>query len=112
MKQPPLALRQARHSHIVFEIGQNLQALLLLLTRVHLHVCACCSDSIANAMTLCPRTLFVPEAHRDAAHVDAPIRVSEHGFNISAPHIHASALEKLQLRPGHRCDAQSFGPFS
>lgn len=34
------------------------------------------------------------------AYVDAPIRVEEHGFNISAPHMHATALEALDLKEG------------
>ncbi len=38
-----------------------------------------------------------------AAYVDAPIRVAELGFNISAPHMHAIALEALKLEPGDRC---------
>ena len=34
--------------------------------------------------------------------MDAPIRVEELGFNISAPHMHATALASLDLRPGDR----------
>jgi hypothetical protein len=37
------------------------------------------------------------------AFMDAPLRVEEMGFNISAPHIHAAALEALDLKPGDRC---------
>ncbi len=36
------------------------------------------------------------------AYVDSPVRVEEHGFNISAPHIHALALESLELKEGDR----------
>jgi protein-L-isoaspartate(D-aspartate) O-methyltransferase len=60
------------------------------------------SDPVKRAMQLCPRDLFVPAEHRDEALVDAPIRVERHDFNISAPHMHATCLEALQLRPGHR----------
>lgn len=31
-----------------------------------------------------------------------PCSVEEHGFNISAPHIHATALETLDLSAGDR----------
>jgi len=59
---------------------------------------------IFEAMQACPRDAFVIPAHRREALVDAPIRVAEHGFNISAPHMHACCLEALQLGPGHKCD--------
>jgi len=54
-------------------------------------------------MQVCPRDAFVIPAHQREALVDAPIRVAEHGFNISAPHMHACCLEALQLGPGHKC---------
>lgn len=60
------------------------------------------SDRIKRALQLCARDLFVPGAHREEALVDAPIRVDQHDFNISAPHMHATCLEALQLQPGHR----------
>jgi protein-L-isoaspartate O-methyltransferase len=39
------------------------------------------------AMRLCSRDLFVPEEYREDAFMDTPIRVEEHDFNISAPHM-------------------------
>jgi hypothetical protein len=33
---------------------------------------------------------------------DAPMRIEEMGFNVSAPHIHAAALEALDIREGDR----------
>lgn len=60
------------------------------------------SDRVHIALKLCARDLFVPETHADEALVDAPIRVEEHDFNISAPHMHATCLEALQLQPGHK----------
>jgi protein-L-isoaspartate(D-aspartate) O-methyltransferase len=49
---------------------------------------------------MCRRDVFVVERYRDEAFADAPIRVEEMGFNISAPHMHAACLEALALRPG------------
>ncbi|KAL4452300.1 hypothetical protein ABPG75_007962 [Micractinium tetrahymenae] len=59
-------------------------------------------DRVHRALKLCARDLFVPAAHREEALVDAPIRVEQHDFNISAPHMHATCLEALQLQPGHK----------
>ena len=64
-----------------------------------------CSDRVLRALKLCARDAFVPPAHRDEALIDAPIRVEEHDFNISAPHMHATCLEALQLQPGHKVRA-------
>ena len=33
---------------------------------------------------------------------DSPIRLTSLDFNISAPHMHATCLEALQLQPGER----------
>lgn len=60
------------------------------------------SESVCMAMRLCSRDLFVPEEYREDAFMDAPIRVEEHDFNISAPHMHATCLEALALKPGHK----------
>jgi protein-L-isoaspartate O-methyltransferase len=57
---------------------------------------------VRRALQLCARDQFVPGEHREEALVDAPIRVERHDFNISAPHMHATCLEALQLQPGHR----------
>lgn len=59
------------------------------------------SDGVTRALRICARDLFVPEPYREEAFVDAPIRVEEHDFNISAPHMHATCLEVLALQPGH-----------
>jgi protein-L-isoaspartate O-methyltransferase len=57
-------------------------------------------------MTTCPRGHFVPRRHRDESYVDMPIRVDQFGFNISAPHMHATALEALDIKPGDRYAAR------
>lgn len=59
-------------------------------------------DTAIKAMRMCPRNLFVPEQHQDEAFTDSPVRLEELDFNVSAPHMHASCLEALQLQPGHR----------
>lgn len=60
------------------------------------------SDSVCQALLICPRGMFIPAAYQDEAYYDAPIRVEEHDFNISAPHMHATALEALDVQPGER----------
>ena len=60
-------------------------------------------ERVHAAMRACPREAFVGPAHAHEALVDAPIRLEEHDFNVSAPHMHACCLEALQLAPGHRC---------
>lgn len=62
------------------------------------------SDKVFRAMSVCPRGHFVPRRHQNEAYVDMPIRVDQWGFNISAPHMHATALEALDIKPGDRCD--------
>jgi len=57
---------------------------------------------VSRAMELIPRGSFVPEEQRGEAYLDCPLAVPQLGFNISAPHIHATCLEKLCLEPGHR----------
>ncbi|KAL0038735.1 hypothetical protein WJX79_005752 [Trebouxia sp. C0005] len=59
-------------------------------------------DTAIKAMRMCPRNMFVPEQHQDEAFTDSPIRLEELDFNVSAPHMHASCLEALQLEPGHK----------
>ena len=61
----------------------------------------CCSEAAVKAMRVCARNLFVPEQQQDEAFLDSPIRLEELDFNVSAPHMHASCLEALQLQPGH-----------
>ena len=53
-------------------------------------------------MRVCPRNAFVPQAPADQAFVAAPIRLDDLDFNISAPHMHATCLEALQLQSGQR----------
>lgn len=53
-------------------------------------------------MLMVPRDAFVPAAYAAEAWVDSPIRVEEHDFNISAPHMHAQMLESLDIQPGDR----------
>uniref|UniRef100_A0A7S3R5E9 protein-L-isoaspartate(D-aspartate) O-methyltransferase n=1 Tax=Dunaliella tertiolecta TaxID=3047 RepID=A0A7S3R5E9_DUNTE len=60
------------------------------------------NDAVRRALLACPRSMFVPRGYRDEAYMDAPIRVEELGFNISAPHMHASGLCSLDLQPGDR----------
>ena len=61
-----------------------------------------CRDTAIKAMRVCPRNMFVTEQHQDEAFSDAPVRLEALDFNVSAPHMHASCLEALQLQPGHR----------
>lgn len=42
------------------------------------------------------------EQHQDEAFSDSPVRLHDLDFNVSAPHMHATCLEALQLQPGHR----------
>jgi protein-L-isoaspartate O-methyltransferase len=49
-------------------------------------------DRLVHAMKMVPRDAFVPEGYRQEALLDAPIRVEEHDFNISAPHMHSVRL--------------------
>lgn len=58
------------------------------------------NEAVGLALRLCPRDVFVPEAHKEEAFLDAPIRVEEEEFNISAPHMHATMIEALDVFPG------------
>lgn len=51
---------------------------------------------------MCPRGTFIPADYADDAYFDAPIRVEDMEFNISAPHMHATCLEALELQPGEK----------
>ena len=61
-----------------------------------------CRPELIAAMRACPRDQFVPEGDngRAAAFADSPLAL-QLGFNMSAPHIHATCLEALDLQPGH-----------
>lgn len=61
-----------------------------------------CSEAVQRAMLLCARDAFVPREHAREALVDSPIRVEAAGYNISAPHMHATALDELDIQPGLR----------
>lgn len=60
------------------------------------------SEGITRAMLAVPRGSFVPPDYLAEAWVDSPIRVEEHDFNISAPHMHAQMLESLDIQSGDR----------
>ncbi len=59
-------------------------------------------QSVYDALRVCARDLFVPARHRQEAFIDTPIRLDEYDFNISAPHMHATCLEALDIQPGNR----------
>jgi protein-L-isoaspartate(D-aspartate) O-methyltransferase len=58
------------------------------------------SPRLLHAMQLVKRGDFVPSAHQREAFLDSPIRIYEHEFNVSAPHIHSRALDALDLQAG------------
>jgi len=60
------------------------------------------SQRVERALLMCPRGTFIPTDYADDAYFDAPIRVEDMEFNISAPHMHATCLEALELQPGDR----------
>lgn len=65
-------------------------------------------EHVTKAMLVCRRDAFVPEEQRQAeAFTDAPLPIQGMGFNMSAPHMHATCLEALMLEPGHRCTHDS-----
>lgn len=57
-------------------------------------------ENVAAALRICSRDIFVPDNYREDAFVDAPIRLEDLGINLSAPHMHATMLEALDVRPG------------
>ena len=61
-----------------------------------------CRPELIAAMQACPRDLFVPEndVGREGAFADSPLAL-QLGFNVSAPHMHATCMEALDLQPGH-----------
>ncbi|GMH40376.1 hypothetical protein BSKO_08280 [Bryopsis sp. KO-2023] len=60
------------------------------------------SDRVEKALLACPRGTFVPVDYAEDAYLDAPIRVVDMEFNISAPHMHATCLEALDVQKGER----------
>lgn len=63
------------------------------------------SDRVEKALLACPRGTFVPGDYADEAYLDAPIRVESMEFNISAPHMHATCLEALDIQRGERWES-------
>lgn len=55
---------------------------------------------LLQALSMVKRGDFVPPMHQREAFLDSPIRVHDHEFNISAPHIHAKALDALEVQEG------------
>eukprot|EP00210_Caulerpa_lentillifera_P001264 g1220.t1 len=60
------------------------------------------SSQLERVLLMCPRGTFVPPEYARDAYSDSPIRVREMEFNISAPHMHATCLEALELQPGEK----------
>lgn len=95
----PIMRLLAGHAHADRHAAYTNEALVAHLIRTR----TLQSPSIIAAMKACPRDAFVPEQQRDAdAFLDAPLSLARLGFNMSAPHMHATCLEALQLQPGHR----------
>ena len=59
------------------------------------------SANVEEAMRRVPREEFVPERLRCDAYVDTPLPIGV-GQTISAPHMVAIMVEKLELKPGHK----------
>lgn len=57
--------------------------------------------SVESAMRSVPREQFLPEGIRQDAYVDSPLPIGE-GQTISAPHMVAIMVEKLDLVPGNK----------
>lgn len=67
----------------------------------HLHNRERFGPETEAAMRAVPRHEFVPETQRDAAYRDTPLPIGE-GQTISAPHMVAVMVERLDLSPGDR----------
>jgi protein-L-isoaspartate(D-aspartate) O-methyltransferase len=59
------------------------------------------SKEVAEAMMAVPRHIFVPRRARGSAYIDRPLPIGE-GQTISAPHMVAMMLEKLDLMEGQK----------
>ena len=57
------------------------------------------SKEVEEAFRNVPRGAFVPEDLQDEAYIDSPIRGDPH-VHMSAPHMYASVMEALDLKPG------------
>src|SRR5579884_3652846 len=58
------------------------------------------SPSVEKAMLTVPREEFVWAGLESQAYVDAPLPISDTAQTISAPHMVAIMLEKLDIKPG------------
>jgi protein-L-isoaspartate(D-aspartate) O-methyltransferase len=56
---------------------------------------------VEEALLTIPREYFVTPELKEEAYNDHPLRFSKMGFNISAPHMYAMCLEKLDIQPGN-----------
>lgn len=61
-------------------------------------------ERVKAAFRVCSRDRFMPPdfQHRDEVFIDHPIRLEAYDFNVSAPHMHVTCLETLDLKPGDR----------
>jgi protein-L-isoaspartate O-methyltransferase len=59
------------------------------------------TPKIEEVFLAIPREYFVTEDIKAEAYFDTPLRLSKMGFNISAPHMYAMCLEKLDIQPGN-----------
>eukprot|EP01130_Rhizamoeba_saxonica_P008858 TRINITY_DN358_c0_g1_i1.p1 TRINITY_DN358_c0_g1~~TRINITY_DN358_c0_g1_i1.p1 ORF type:complete len:156 (-),score=15.77 TRINITY_DN358_c0_g1_i1:164-562(-) len=59
------------------------------------------SRRIREAMLFVQRGDFLPPNYQDFAYQDKPLKISELGFNVSAPHMYAHCLESLEIQPGN-----------
>lgn len=57
------------------------------------------TKAVENAFLNVPRAAFLPEDLQDEAYSDSPIRGDDH-LHMSAPHMYATVLEALELKPG------------
>lgn len=68
----------------------------------HLRKRGAASDAgVLEAIGRVPRHMFVPASKQGEAYRDSPLEIGE-GQTISAPHMVAIMLDKLELEPGHR----------
>lgn len=70
------------------EMVKNFRSMSIITTKV-----------VENAFLNIPRAAFLPEDLQDEAYSDSPIRGDDH-LHMSAPHMYATVLEALDLKPG------------
>jgi Protein-L-isoaspartate(D-aspartate) O-methyltransferase (PCMT) len=59
-----------------------------------------CRERVAKALLLCPRDRFVGQQYLAEAFLDSPVRIEEHDFNVSAPHVRKTTVS-VCLRSPH-----------